>query len=433
LPRQGEILRFAQDDKSSPSDKWSHHASACYTSTVAIHVPLEPARSAPPAKPAGFALFALGFRPFYLAAGIFAALSVPLWVARFAGWLGEWVYYSESVWHAHEMIFGYALAVIVGFLFTAVRNWTGRPTPTGARLAGTLALWLAARVLVLTPWTELAAVCDTAFALAAAAGIAVPLFGGGNRRNYFFVAILVLMGAINLVFYLGKSDVLDIGVGEWVQLALDLILFVMTVIAGRVIPMFTANAVPGANPARIAWIERAAIASILALAIGDAFDAPAAGIAAVAALACTLHAVRLALWRPWKTTGKPILWILHASYAWIVVHLLLRVFAASDMILPSLAIHALTAGAIGGMTLGMMTRTARGHTGRPLVASPLEVASYVLVQLAALARVFGPMLAPSHTIEAMIVSGALWFAAFALFVVVFFPILTRARADGKPG
>ncbi|HTO76048.1 MAG TPA: NnrS family protein, partial [Thermoanaerobaculia bacterium] len=149
-----------------------------------MHVPIEPARSAPPARP-GFALFALGFRPFYLAAGVLAALSVPLWAARFAGWLGEWVYYSESVWHAHEMLFGYAFAVMVGFLFTAVRNWTGRPTPTGAKLAGIVALWLAARVLVFTPWTELAAVADTAFALAAAAGIAGPLFAVGARRNYF--------------------------------------------------------------------------------------------------------------------------------------------------------------------------------------------------------------------------------------------------------
>jgi uncharacterized protein involved in response to NO len=399
---------------------------------VAIHVPLEPARSAPPVQP-GFALFALGFRPFYLAAAIFAALSVPLWAARFAGWLGEWVYYSESVWHAHEMVFGYAFAVIVGFLFTAVRNWTGRPTPTGAKLAGIVALWVAARVLVLTPWTELAAMCDVAFALAAAAGIAVPLAASDNRRNFFFVAILVALGVVNLAFYLGKADVLDVGVGEWVKIALDLILVVMTIIAGRVVPMFTANAVPAAKPRRVAWVERAGLAAILALVIGDAFDAPASGIAIIAGIAAVVHAIRLALWQPWLTARKPILWILHLSYAWIVLHLALRAFAAFDLIMSSLAIHALTVGAIGGMTLGMMTRTARGHTGRPLVASGLEVAAYVLIQLSALERVFGPMLFPELYIHAVITSGVFWFLAYAFFVVVFFPILTRARADGKPG
>src|SRR5581483_9902767 len=149
------------------------------------------------------ALWALGFRPFYLLAGIFAALSVPLWAARFAGWL------AESVWHAHEIIFGYAFAVMVGFLFTAVRNWTGRPTPTGGTLAAIALAWVAARVLVFTPWTELAAFADAAFALAAAAGIAVPLIASGNRRNLFFVVLLVALGALNLCFYLAKDDVLD--------------------------------------------------------------------------------------------------------------------------------------------------------------------------------------------------------------------------------
>src|ERR1700675_3547320 len=147
---------------------------------MAAHDPIEP----PP--PRQFALWNLGFRPFYLFAGIFAALSVPLWAARFAGWLGEWVYASESSWHAHEMIFGYAFAVVTGFLFTAVRNWTGRPTPTGLALAAIAGLWLAGRIFAFTPWTMGAAAADTAFALAAALGIGVPLIASGNRRNYFF-------------------------------------------------------------------------------------------------------------------------------------------------------------------------------------------------------------------------------------------------------
>ncbi len=379
------------------------------------------------------ALWALGFRPFYLLAGIFAAVSVPLWAARFAGWLGEWVYFSESVWHAHEMIFGYAFAVIVGFLFTAVRNWTGRPTPTGGALAAIAAAWLAARVLVFTPWTELAAVADAAFALAAAAGIAVPLIASGNRRNGFFIALLLALGAVNLCFYLAKDDVLEVPVGVGLQVALDLILFVMAVMAGRVIPMFTANAIPGANPRRHAWLDRAALAAVLLLVAADAVGAPEDIMAIAAAIAALLHGARLALWRPWRTLARPLVWILHASYAWIVVYLALRSIAELGLIMPSLAAHALTVGAIGGLTLGMMTRTSRGHTGRPLEAGRAELAAYLLVQLAALVRVFVPMLVPPLYLDALIVSGALWSLAFAVFVVAYWPVLTRPRVDGRPG
>ncbi len=399
---------------------------------MAIHVPVEPSRPAPHASSV-FALWSLGFRPFYLLAGLLAALSVPLWAARFAGWLGEWVYYSESIWHAHEMIFGYAFAVIVGFLFTAVRNWTGRPTPTGATLAAIAALWLAARLLVFTPWTGLAAAADTAFALAAAAGIGVPLLASRNRRNYFFIAILLLLGAANLGFYLAKMDLLDVAVSEWVQLALDLILFVMTVMGGRVIPMFTANAVPGARSRRLPWLEKAALAAIVLLILADALGLAPVAVAVVAAAAAILHAARLALWQPWLTLRRPILWILHASYGWIVIHLALRALAALDLLMPSLATHALTVGAIGGLTLGMMTRTARGHTGRPLQVGAIEVAAYVLVQAAGLVRVFGPLAVPALYLDAIIGSGVLWSIAFALFVIAYWPILTLARADGKPG
>lgn len=379
------------------------------------------------------AFLALGFRPFYLLAGIFAAVSVPLWAARFAGWLGEWVYFSESVWHAHEMIFGYALAVIVGFLFTAVRNWTGRPTPSGATLAAIAAAWLAARVLVFTPWTELAAIADAGFALAAAAGIAVPLIASRNRRNYFFIALLVVLGAVNLCFYLAKDDVLDVPVGVGLQIALDLILFVMAVMAGRVIPMFTANAIPGTDPRRHPWLDRAALGAILLLVAADAIDAPEELMALVAALAALLHGARFLLWRPWRTLGKPLVWILHASYGWIVLHLALRAIAELGLIMPSLATHALTVGAIGGLTLGMMTRTSRGHTGRPLEPGPAEIAAFALLQLAAAVRVLVPLFEPQLYLDALIASGALWSLAFAVFVAVYGPILTRPRADGRPG
>jgi len=162
-------------------------------------------RGAPPSG--GFALWQLGFRPFYLLAGGFAALSVPLWALQFAGWLPR-PYLHGPLWHAHEMLFGFVLAVIVGFLFTAGRNWSGQPTPTGAALAALALLWLAARVLVLTPWGWAAAAANVAFPLAAALGLARPLHAAGNRRNYFFVGLLALLGVAALALHLGALGLL---------------------------------------------------------------------------------------------------------------------------------------------------------------------------------------------------------------------------------
>jgi uncharacterized protein involved in response to NO len=156
-------------------------------------------------------------------------------------------------------------------------------------------------------------------------------------------------------------------------------------------------------------------------------------MAAIAAAAALAHGVRFALWQPWRTLGKPIVWILHAAYAFVVLHLALRALAAVDLVTTSLANHALTVGGIGVLTLGMMTRTARGHTGRLLQAGPAEVAVYALIVAAALVRVVVPLAAPSLALGAIIASGALWACAFVLYAVLYWPILARPRIDGRPG
>ena len=372
-----------------------------------------------PVDPSRFALFDLGFRPFYLLAGAYAALAVPLWALQYAGWLPG----GNILWHAHEMIFGYAFAVIAGFLLTAVRVWTGRPTPTGAVLAAIAALWLLARALALVSLPA-AAAAGAVFALAVAGGIGQPLVASGNRRNLFFIALVLALGAAGIA--LQTYPQLGIAIG------LDVVLFVMAVVAGRVVPMFTNNGVPGAGARRNAVVERAALGSILLLIALDAFEL-AAMAAAVALIAAVLHAVRLALWNPQRTLRHPLVWILHVSYAWIVAHLLLRGLAGFGLVSVALATHALTIGAIGGLTLGMMTRTARGHTARPLVAGRAEIAAYVLVQAAAVVRVLVPLALPAAYVAATLVSALFWFAAFATFTVAYTPILTRARLDGEPG
>lgn len=379
------------------------------------------------------ALWNLGFRPLYLLAGAFAAVAILLWIGQFAGLEAPRVHLGDPRWHAHEMIFGYTFAVIVGFLFTAGRNWTNQSTPTGIWLMVVVALWLAARVLVLSAWYGPAALADIAFAIAAVIGMARPLFASRNRRNYFFLALLLGIGAANLTFYLSMAGQIEFSIPRALQIGLDLIVFVVAVMGGRVIPMFTNNAIQGAGATRWPWLEKAALGALLCLLAVDGLNLPAAAVAIVAAIAGAAHAVRLALWKPWRTVGHPIVWILHLSYAWIAIHLLLRALAMLGLVAETLATHALTVGAIGGITIGMMTRTSRGHTGRPLQASTMETASYVLVHMAAAVRVFLPLAVPGMQLSAIVVSGALWSAAFALFTIAFWPILTRARLDGKPG
>jgi len=197
--------------------------------------------------------------------------------------------------------------------------------------------------------------------------------------------------------------------------------------------MFTMNGVPGVICTRVPWIERLAPGSVLVLLAADVVGAPAALIGAIAAVAAATHAARLVLWRPWLTLKTPIVWILHFAYAWIVLALALDALAAFGLVPASLATHALTVGAIGGLTMGMMTRTSRGHTGRPLLAGRAERFCYIAMQIAAVMRVFLPLAFPSLHLHAIVGSGLLWSLAFAVFTISYWPILSRPRLDGKPG
>jgi uncharacterized protein involved in response to NO len=396
------------------------------------YVVIEEPRRAPAAAPPHFALWALGFRPFYLLASAFAALSIALWAAQFAGWIGQ-PYLAGPLWHAHEMLFGFTLAVIVGFLFTAGRNWSNLPTPTGWRLAALAALWLAGRVLVLTPFAWPAALVNAAFPWAAAIALAIPFWKSRNRRNYFFVGLLVLMGIANFALHLSQMGLIAVPAWATLQVALDVVLFIMAVMGGRVIPMFTNNGVPGAGAVRHEGLEKVALGSVLAVLAADALQLHGPAMMALLLAAAVLHAARWGLWRPWKTLPTPLVWVLHAAYAWIPLHLVLRALGDHFGTPPSLATHALTGGAIGGLVIGMMTRTARGHTARPLRADGFDVASYVLVLLAGVVRVIVPLAAPMLYRECVIASALLWSAGFGLYAIRYWPVLSRSRLDGKPG
>ena len=382
-------------------------------------------------EPRSFALWNLGFRPFYLLASVFSTLSVLLWVAQYSGWVSA--YRQGSLWHAHEMRFGYTTAVVAGCLLTAVRNWTNQPTPTGLWLMALAALWVAGRVLVLTPLDTATALANTAFPVAIAIAIGIPLLKARNLRNYFFIALLLILGLLALSVHLDLQQRFVFPAQTSLQLTLDVVLFIMVVMSGRVIPMFTNNGVPGAGATRRRWLEKFSLGSVLLLLLADLLQLHPTVLAAIALVSAAAHGGRLYLWGPWRTIATPLVWILHAAYAWIVAHLALRGLSELGLVTGSLAIHALTIGAIGGLTIGMMTRTARGHTARPLQADGYETLSYLLVQAAAIVRVLGAMLMPQLYVATIQLSGVVWAAAFLLFAIRYWGVLTQPRLDGKPG
>ena len=385
-----------------------------------------------PARPrGGWALWALGFRPFYLLAALWAVLSIPLWAAQMSGHLGSWT--RGMPWHAHEMVFGYTLAIVVGFLFTAGRNWSGQPTPTGRHLQALAALWLLARGLGFTPWLLAAGLANAAFAWASAWALWRALRAGHNRRNDFFPLLLVGLGLASLGLHLQALGWLAWPEGLGLPIALDVVLFMIAVMAGRVVPMFSNNGVPGMQARRDERLEKAALGGVLALMAADALGLHGLPLAVLLLALAAAHTARWALWQPWRTLRHPLVWVLHAAYLWLPLHLLLRAGATLDAWPLGPATHALTLGTIGGMTIGMITRTALGHTGRPLQAGPFETTAFVAMLGAALVRVAVPLLWPAGLLMAVHLSATLWVLAFVAYLARYVGILSRPRLDGKPG
>ncbi len=398
----------------------------------AVFIPLAQVGHAP--ANAGWAPFALGFRPFYLLAALWMVVALPVWLAVWGHGYALGHHLGGMAWHGHEMLFGFTGAVIVGFLFTAVSNWTGLPTPRGRALAGIALVWLLARILLLTRWSVAGAVFDVAFYLLAAIGIGIPLLRSGNRRNQFFIAIMLVFAALAGVHHLAAGGWLAMDEGVISQQTLLLIMLIVTVIGGRVIPMFTQNAVPGVVVHRRLWTERLSIGGLVALWLLSWFGADSAAANVIAALTALVQLRRWLGWSPWATRHKPILWILHLSYLWLPLGLALRALPASWWPLAELlSTHALTVGVIAGLCIGMMTRTARGHTGRPLQADTPELWAYALVALAPVCRVLLPLAAPGFYQLSSSIAGVLLIAGFAVYLLRYLPWLLRTRADGRPG
>ena len=402
-----------------------------------MNPPVPPAVSSAPASanlgPRGLPLLRLGFRPFYLGAAAFACLAAPLWVALSFGDLTLGVGVAPLLWHAHEMLFGFAVAVIVGFLMTAGKAWTGLQTPRGALLGLLAGVWLAARIAAVAAPYPVYAALDVLLLPAVAAVMTSVLLRAGNKRNLPLAGILALLALANLCFHLTVLGVVDLPPLHALYAALALIVMIECVMAGRVVPFFTMSATPGLKLVEPAWLPKATLAtSGIALALW--VIAPPNAFTAIAfALAAACHLRRLVAWQPWVTRGRPILWVLHAAYAWLPVGFVLLALAQIGTLANSAGVHALAVGATGGLIIGMITRTARGHTGRPLKASKLEVAAYALVLGAAVLRVLLPIVAPQWLAAALWGAALAWSAAFALYLILFGPWLMQTRLDGKDG
>lgn len=378
----------------------------------------------------GPAIFSFGFRPFFLFSAIWAAVAVPIWILSFTLGDGTIGGADGRLWHIHEMLFGYLGGVIAGFLLTAVPNWTGRLPVTGTPLAGLFALWVAGRVAGFLPASLAvpAAVVDAAFLVVFAAVIWREVLAAGNRRNLPVCLMVSVLAAANIAFHL-RGVLPDVGPGAE-RAAVAVIVGLIALIGGRVTPSFTQNWTLARGlakrPTPFGRFDQVVLV-LTGLALAAWVLAPyavAAGAVLVAAGLANL--ARLARWRGWLAAPEPLVWILHAGYVWVGIGMvLLGLTALLPAAVPfSAGVHALTAGAMGVMTLAMMTRATRGHTGRPRVADKATTGIYLAVLLAALVRVCAPFHA-EWTAALLGVSAVLWSAAFLGFALAYGPMLLK--------
>lgn len=374
----------------------------------------------------GPALLASGHRPFFLFAGVYGAGALVLWLLAWRGLLP-----LTSSWHGHEMIFGFAVAAIAGFLLAAVPKWTNSPPYRGLRVAVLMALWLGGRLGmglagagVIAPM--IGTVLDLLFLPALAWFIGAQIVRARNRRNYQVPAVLLVAWGLDVFYHFGNAS-LALRVGVYVVATL------ITLIAGRIVPAFTRNALRQAGHPDIEcttprWLDVTAVPAMALVAVTELALPSSPWSSLAAGVAALIVGLRMVGWQTWHTRRLPLVWILHVGYAFLPLGLLMKAIAdLGGPVGPFAALHALTAGAIGVMILAVASRAALGHSGRPLVPATATVVAYYLVIAGALIRVLA--IHPHATLAA----GILWSAGYAVFSVVYWPMLTRPRADGQPG
>ncbi|CAN7545695.1 NnrS family protein [Duganella sp. LjRoot269] len=403
---------------------------------AAIHIPIKEPNETPQKghRPSlgGLALFRLGFRPFYLLAALFALLSIPLWLVSYSG--GVQIPNVNLLWHMHEMVFGFAVAVVVGFLFTAARNWTGLWTPQGWRLAAIVGTWIIGRVGMLMPSSAIGAGLDLLFIPVAMVPLYRVMWRSGKRRNLPLLGLLALLFIANLFFHANTFGLHRYSAIEATEAAILVLAVLSTVMGGRVIPGFTTNMAPGSKPKTFERLDKASVTLVIVASLAWVTTGLAPWLtAALAGGSGLLQLARLAFWSPQRTARYPLLWILHLAYAWIGGGYLLLAAASLGIASVSSAMHAIAVGGMSSLILGMIARTTIGHTGRLMRAEHHELLIFVAVQCAAVARILANI-APSGIKDVLLVAAGLcWVIAFGTYAVVFGPFLCTPRLDGRDG
>jgi uncharacterized protein involved in response to NO len=378
-------------------------------------------------------LLSYAFRPFFLFNGIFAILIVLAWLMTLHG---SGLPLATPLWHSHEMLIGFALAAVAGFSLTAVANWTGRPAIKGAPLAGLVLFWLAGRFAMIMSFSLPAAlvfVLDSLFPILLTLLLGREIISGKSKRNYPLIVIMVTVVILNIFYHLGATLVLPGADRTAIYLLIHTLLLLVVIIAGRIVPSFTANWLrqKGSDdlPVNSDMVNRSALVLTVLVGLFASFFPlnPVTGILAFAA--ATVHGFRLSRWKGFATTSNPLLFVLHAAYFWLPVgYVLLGCAVFGWLFTPTAALHALTMGAIGSMVLAVTTRVALGHTGRALQAARLTVLAYWIFMLAVVLRILGPF-NEGHYLLMIDLSALGWVLAFVLFTWVYWPILSRAKAD----
>ncbi|MEI7993751.1 MAG: NnrS family protein [Methylococcaceae bacterium] len=381
-------------------------------------------------------LFGLGFRVFFALAGLSALILIVLWNAIFKGTLTVDNYFAPNYWHAHEMLLGYAVAVIAGFLLTAVKNWTGKPTLTGDKLAGLALLWLYGRILPfyagLLPDALIAAI-DFSFLPVLAYQISKPIMQAKHFNSLIFIGLLLLLTLGNGLVHAEILGLYQNTALTGIQLLVASIILLILIIAGRVFPFFIERGLHGTLLIRNPLLDALSIGSAVAVFALQLWGVSGTFLALTAIFAVIVNIARLSAWYVHRIWYVPLLWILYVGYGWIVIGFILTAISAYGWVSATLSLHAFTVGGIGVLTLGMMARVALGHTGRPLRASNAMAIAFVLINLAALIRVLLPLALPDWYTLLIYGSTLSWLAAFSLFMFVYAPILTSPRIDGQEG
>ena len=371
-------------------------------------------------------LLTAGFRPFFLAAAGWAVLSMAAWLPLFSGELELPSGFDPLSWHIHEMLFGFVMAAVGGFLLTAIPNWTGRASVAGVPLAVLAGLWLLGRVVcafsaLIPGWLVVPA--DLAFAVALEGVAARELSAAGNRRNYPLLVPVIVLAIANLLMHLRVEAGWRLGVAA--------VIVLISVIGGRIVPVFTSNWLNARGMApvqrQIPWLTHAARGALVAAMLGWVFLPDWHPLGLLLLAAAGLNLVRLARWRGVATLAEPLLLVLHVGYLWLVAGVaLLGASLLTDVVPPAAAVHALTAGAMGTMILAVMTRATLGHTGRVLRADKVTVVIYALASTSAVLRIAAAWASDGQT-DLYEVAALAWVGAFGLFVVEYGPMLLAPR------